>query len=176
MEFFDVIKKRRSIRSFNSKEVDPIKIENLIKAAFWSPSFDKVKAINLFIIREKDTIKKLATSTPYSSVLRATNTIILIGYDSEVGNHFEVDTSMAAMSIMLTATDMNLSTCYVQIHKESGPFGDAEAYTRNLISAPDKIKILGAIALGYTDQREIIPHTESEIIRKNVHYNLYGIH
>ena len=51
MELLDTIKLRRSVRSFNSKEVDPIKIENLIKSAFWAPSSDRSRALNIFILK-----------------------------------------------------------------------------------------------------------------------------
>ncbi len=82
---------------------------------------------------------------------------------------------MAAMNIMLAATDQGLASCYIQLKNEEGPFGDAEEYTRRVIHSPEKIRILGAIAIGYPDQNNIMPHTDSEIIRKNIHYNLFGI-
>lgn len=176
MELFQAIKRRRSVRSFNNKDVEPIKIENIIKAAFWAPSSDRMKALNLFIIKEKDKIIPISQSTNNSSVIRAANTIILLGYDSTSGKNFEEDTAMAAMNIMLAATDQELESCYVQIKNETGAFGSAEEYIRKILNIPENIRILGAIAIGYTDQNNIMPHTESEIIRKNIHYNLYGIH
>ncbi len=176
MELSDVIKIRRSVRSFNSREVDPIKVENMIKSAFWAPSSDRSRALNIFVVKEKDTINKLAMSTSYSFVLKAVGTVIVVGYDSSSGNFFEEDTAFAAMNIILSATDQGLSSCYVQLHKETGAYGNAEDYTKRVLNAPDKIRIAGAIAVGYTDQTNTMPHTESEIIRKNIHYNLYGIH
>lgn len=176
MEFFNVIKMRRSVRSYNSKEVEPIKIENMIKASFWAPSSDRSKAIHLFVVREKEILKSMSMSTQYSSVLRAVGTAIIIGYDTSSGNYFEEDTAFAAANIILSATDQGLSTCYVQINKENGSYGDSEKYIKNILKAPENIRIVGAIAIGYTDQTNIIPHTESEILRNNIHYNIYGIH
>ncbi len=176
MELFDAIMRRRSVRSFGEKEVEPYKIERLLKAAFWSPSSGGFKSINLFIIKDREIIRLLSRLTSNSAVLRASNTVIVIGYDSESGRNFIEDTSMAAMSIMLAATDMELGSCYVQFLEEDGLYGDPEIFIKKKLNVPEKIRILGAIGLGYTLQKDIKTHTDSEILRKNVHYELYGIH
>jgi nitroreductase len=176
MEFEKVLKKRRSVRSFSEKDIDPVKIEYLIKAAFWAPSFMGNKALHIFIIDDKETLTKMAETTSYSSVLKAAKRAFILGYDTSSGSYPIEETSMAATNIMLAAEDIGLSSCFVQFRGEEGPYGKPENFIKKILHIPENIMVLSGIAIGYPVQNNIQLHTESEIIRKNIHYNLYGIH
>ena len=53
-ELIDIIKDRRSVRSFTDQDVDMDIIEMLIEAAQWAPSSSNKQLWDFIIVREKE--------------------------------------------------------------------------------------------------------------------------
>lgn len=60
MEFFELIKSRQSIRNFTEQTVDQEKIDNILKAIQLAPSAGNLQALKVFLLQDKDKIKKLS--------------------------------------------------------------------------------------------------------------------
>lgn len=157
------IKKRHSIRQYQSKKVPQELIDELLKAAMFAPSAKNQRCWE-FIVTENT--KQLLNLTPYTLPLKtAPQAIIVIG-DKNKSNHWIDDCSAAVENILLQATKLGLGTCWVNMYKT----GDKKL--RKLMNIPKHYGILCAIALGYPDR--IKPeHSGKEFEKNKIHYEKF---
>ena len=59
MDFYEVLRKRRTIRDFSSKEVTDEVLEKVLSAAFFAPTNDHLRQLEFVVIRGQDNIAKL---------------------------------------------------------------------------------------------------------------------
>jgi len=64
MEFYDVIKSRRTIRDFSEKKVDKKIIERILSAGLKAPTNDHLRNWEFVIITEKEIIEKIIKPIP----------------------------------------------------------------------------------------------------------------
>jgi nitroreductase len=60
MEFFEVIKNRRSIRRYTSDPVDDKKIETILEAGRWAPSWSNSQCWRFIVVRDPKVKEELA--------------------------------------------------------------------------------------------------------------------
>lgn len=53
MEFFDVVKKRQSIRAYKKKEIEDEKIRKILEAANSAPSAGNLQAYEIVLVRDE---------------------------------------------------------------------------------------------------------------------------
>ena len=59
MEFYDVVKSRRTIRDFSDKKVDKNVIDKILSAGFMAPTNDHLRNWEFAVILEKEIIEKI---------------------------------------------------------------------------------------------------------------------
>jgi nitroreductase len=172
MEFFEVIKKRRSIRQFKPDSVSREAILKILDAANWAPS-----AMNLqqwdFIVVSKNRINSLGNNykvivddftkdwekTPDTTILSrdeflrfaanyggAPNIIVVLTTKSDDPGYQKahLESASAAMeNMILAATALSLGTCWM-----TGPLHDEKAL-RQLLEIADNKEIVAITPLGY---------------------------
>lgn len=168
IEFETLLKTRRSIRSYEDKEVSLETIEKMIKKSCLAPSAGNGQPWRFIIINNKDMIKTLsdeskrnlvadmeknpsADNKKYEAALRNPNfnvfynapvLVYLIGKKSV--ESLEIDCALSACYFMFSALEMGLGTCWIG-------FGchikDSEL--RHLIGLPDDCRIVAPIIVGY---------------------------
>lgn len=60
MDILEIIKTRRSIRRFQTKEIEKEKIDKLIEALIWAPSAGNLQARKFYFVFNKEIKDKLA--------------------------------------------------------------------------------------------------------------------
>lgn len=172
MDFFEVIKNRRSIRKYKPDSVSRTDIAKILDAANWAPS-----ALNLqqwdFIIVAKDKISKLGNNfkvivdnftkdwenKPAANILSrdeflgfaanyggAPHVIVVLTDKSNDPTYQKanLESASAAMeNMLLAATALGLGTCWM-----TGPLHDEKAL-RQLLEIPDSKEIVAVTPLGY---------------------------
>ena len=165
----EVIKKRRSIRKYQKKEVEQEKLNEILKAAMYSPSAMHRRPWEFIVVKDKELKNELAKATPGSgSVKDAPIALIIAAKDSP---RWIEDCSIAAEAIYLEATNQGLGTCFCQIFSDK-TLNDSEDYVRQLIKAPKDVRILCIMPLGYPTE-EKSEHTEEEFDKNKIHYEKY---
>jgi len=66
MDFFELVKKRRSVRSFLPQKVEKEKIEKIIEAGLWAPSGTNLQAWKIGVIESECVLKDLKKMTEES--------------------------------------------------------------------------------------------------------------
>ena len=166
----DILQKRRSIRRFEPRPVDPEQIETLIEAVLRAPSSRGRNPWEFVVVTEPATLKALAQAKQHGSEFLASAPLaVVIAADPERCDVWVEDCAIAAIILQLTAVALGLASCWAQIRLR--PHGDgrsAEAYVREVVGLPEHLAIDAIIGIGYPG--EVKPgHTRSSLPFDKVH-------
>lgn len=155
----DVIRNRRSIRSFSDKGIDKEQINVMFEAARWSPSaMNEQPWLYIYATRENEALynaiaqslmpgnKKWAEKAPLLIVSMARPYFLSNGKHNNSALH---DTGMANLALSLQATAMGLHT-----HMMGG--FDA-ALLKKSLNLPADLHVAVVIAVGYAGDPGVLP-------------------
>ena len=178
MEFFDLVKSRRSVRKYKDQTVDKEDILKILDAANWAPSAmnwqpwefivvsgeliksmgDSFKAVVEKIMRESEETafdeKFVDFAARYGG---APVVIVMLTRASEKLNVRKANlesTSAAMQNLVLAAADLGLGTCWM-----TGPLHDENNLRSILDISPDN-EIVAVTPLGYPDE---VPEPHSRL-------------
>jgi nitroreductase len=170
-----LIQKRRSIRKYQKRKIEPDKIQALMEAALRSPSSMGYNPWEFVVVDDPDLLDKLSKAKPQGSAFIKNAPLgIVVCADPEKSSVWVEDASIACTFIQLTAESLGLGSCWIQIrermHDQTTP---AEAYVAEVLGIPRKLKVEAMIALGYPDEQKA-PRAKEDLQYGKVHRNLYG--
>lgn len=152
----DAIKKRRSIRSYNNKAVEFEKITKIIEAGMFAPSSGDLKDTTYTILTNQKKISKLSERCKQQYWMAEASVVILICVNEEKCEEmyglrgkrlYSVQNASAAIqNMMLRATSLGLSTCWV------GNFD--ENYLKDEYEIPDTHRPQALLTIGYSDESQ----------------------
>lgn len=174
MEFFEVVKKRRSIRKYQDKDVPKEHVEKILEAAFYSPSSRNRRPWHFVVVDDRGLIRKLAKTRKALEFLETAPLAIVVCGDESISSAWIFDASIAAEHIQLAATALGLGACWGHIlERKYSEEKSAEEYVRELLGIPKHIRVLCVIGIGYpTEQKP--EHSKEEIMWERVHLNHFG--
>ena len=76
MEFYDVVKSRRTIRDFSDKKVDKNIIEKILSAGLMAPTNDHLRNWEFVVVLEKEIIEKIINPIPKTTSEKQVDFII----------------------------------------------------------------------------------------------------
>jgi len=152
MDFWQVIKKRHSVRSFNSKrDVSNNLIEKIISAAKAAPSAGGIYPTDFIIIRDQKIKEQIAEAALGQWFIAEAPVVIVVVANieksaaqyGERGRDLYViqDAAVATENLLLAVTASGLGACWV------GAFDEAKI--TKILNIKDGIRPLAIIPLGY---------------------------
>ncbi len=152
MDFWQVINQRKSVRGFNpQKRVPKELIEKIIKAAHQAPSAGDVHPESFVIVYEEEAKKKLAQVALNQDFISQAPVVIVVLADldksafcyGDRGRELYAicDTSAAIENLLLAATALGLSTCWI------GAFDEEKI--REALKIKKGVRPIAIIPLGY---------------------------
>ena len=164
MEFYEVITKRKSTRSFLPRKVEQEKIAFILECARQAPSWANKQCWRFIVVTSPDTIRALARTSLINRWLKQVPCIIVAcGDPKESGvngdlSYFSVDISIAFEHLILAATDVGLGSCWI------GKFNEQQV--KEILGIPPRFRIVGMTPLGYaSDQQTLREKTVKKVIR-----------
>jgi nitroreductase len=113
-DFLEIIKSRRSIRSFQDKEIPNNEIEMILEAGRWTPSASNKQPWEFIVIKDKEFITKVAETASYGRFMKQAPVLIaIIGKINENPKWYIIDTSLVTMNMMLMAWSLGIGTCWI---------------------------------------------------------------
>jgi nitroreductase len=165
MDLLDVIRGRRSIRRFNSRDVEADKIDRILEAARWAPSAGNLQARAFILVRDsriKDRIAEAALNQYFISEAPIIFVVCADRRKSEgrygmrgVDLYCIQDASAAIQNILLMAHSLGLGSCWV------GAFD--EGRIRKILEIPEDVKPVAIIPVGYPDEASSAPSRRMEL-------------
>ncbi len=150
MAVLDVIKERRSYRSFDDKKVEQEKLDEVLEAGRLSPSANNQQPWTFIVVNDSETKNKLNEATNQSW----NPDILIVGCASpnqawvrdDGEEYWKVDVAIAMQSMCLVASDLGLSTCWVCAFDEES--------VKEILGIPEDVRVVSLMALGYSSLKK----------------------
>ena len=170
MTLIDIMLKRRSTRKFNDEPVTKEELEKILQAALLAPTSMNRKPCNFLVVERKETLVELSKCKNHGAELIANaDKAIVVVADTMIADTWCEDSSIALTHMHLMATELNLGSCWVQIHLRDKDGVDAEEFLRDIVKIDDHYRIVGILALGHSDDIPQ-PHTLDDIDKSKIHF------
>ncbi len=155
MDFTQLIKTRRSIRTFKADPIPQDTLDLLLEAARWAPSAGNLQPWHFLVIKNEKLRHRLASESFGLTWLSTAPVIIVVCALPEksaqrYGERGRTlyclqDTAAAVQNILLAARSCGLGSCWV------GAFD--EAMCGEILKLPQNMRPVAMIPLGYPGQR-----------------------
>lgn len=169
MSVMDVIKSRRSVRSYLNKPVPREKLVDLIEAARWAPTAGNIQPWYFGVIDDPEVVEKINDFSP--GLMGGPTSMLVICRDlqeayrkaAEAGRDVLslMDISMAAQNVMLRAEEMKLATCCVKSFNQRA--------VNKILKLPEHVVAELIISVGYPDRMPKNPPRKQ--VKKITFYN-----
>ena len=150
MNVSEAIKTRRSVRSYQEKEVEKEKLNKVLEAARLAPSASNRQEWKFIVVKDKETKEKLAIAASDQTFI-AEAPIILVACATESQSimlcgqpRYTVDVSIAMSFIILQARELGLGTCWIGAFEEPS--------VKEILGIPNHIRVVAITPLGYPAQ------------------------
>lgn len=146
METFDAILSRRSVRWYDSKQVETELLNKLIQGAIWAPSGNNCQPWKFKIVTDKRIIESISLLTVKSRWLKKAPHLIFVYLDHTCSYNYLNDVKScgaAIQNILLTAYDMGIGCCWV------GELTGKAYEVNGVLQLGDELELMGAVSLGY---------------------------
>ncbi|MFH1451134.1 MAG: nitroreductase family protein [bacterium] len=147
MNISEVIFTRRSVRSYNDKEVSLEKLEKVLKAAQAAPSASNKQDYKLIVVKDPEKRRALAQAASNQEFVGEAP-IIIVPVSLEPDKvmtcevpTYAVDLAIAVDHMTLAAVEEGLGTCWI------GAFSQKEV--KMILGIPESYKVLTLLPLGY---------------------------
>jgi nitroreductase len=172
MELFEAIKNRRSIRKYKADPVDDNKINAIMEAGRWAPSWANTQCWKFVVVRDAEIKAKLTDTlnpiklpdreipNPATNALKTVPVIICVcaemgksgsksgpdgmEYVTDKGDWFMFDTALAVQNMVLAAHAQGLGTVII------GAFDAKKA--EQVINVPEGYRIVTLFPVGVPEQ------------------------
>lgn len=143
MDFLEVLKNRRSIRSFLSKDVKDSDIENILSAASLAPTARNIQPWEFVVIKDLNLKEEIARLVAPNGSFVAQAPVCVAIFCKNTKYYLE-DGCAATTQALLAASSCCLGACWIA--------GDKKDYAQNiekLLGCPAEYRLVSLIALGY---------------------------
>ena len=173
--FLSLIEKRRSIRKFKPRPIEPDKVEILAEAALRAPSSMGGNPWEFVLVTDQGDLDKLSKAKPHgSSFLKNAALAIVVCANPEKSSVWVEDASIAATFIQLAAESIGLGSCWIQLRERMHDHEKSSgAYVAELLKIPEGLAVACIIALGYPDESKS-PHRKENLEYHKIHAGVYG--
>ncbi len=149
MKFDEVIKERKSVRSFKPKRVNFGDLLEAIDSAIQGSFAGNMNNLKFLIVEDEKTIKQLAKHASQTWINEAPAAIIVCSDDTNLANQYgdrgkdysRQQAGAAIQTILLKLTDLGLASCWV------GAF--SYEIIKEILKIPGHIHIEAMLPVGY---------------------------
>jgi len=169
--FLEIVEKRKSIRAYKDIMVEKEKLDYVLEAFRKAPSAKNLQPWKLVVITDKNIIRDLAVACKNQTFISEAPIVIVACAKEEEAygmmggylNSYPVDIGISLEHLILAATEQGLGTCWI------GAFN--EKAVKDVIGAPENVRVVAATPLGYPDEQGRERNRKS--IENIVSYNKY---
>jgi nitroreductase len=147
MDVIEVIKKRRSVRSYTDKPVERDKIQRLLEAARLAPSASNRQEWRFVVVTDEKRRAALAEAANNQEFVAQASVVIAAcaehdGHVMRCGQAcYPIDVAIAVDHMTLQAVAEGLGTCWI------GAF--YEDQVRQILGIPEEIRVVELLTVGY---------------------------
>jgi len=149
MEFYDVIKKRKSVRKYKPDPITSTTLERILDAGRIAPSAKNYQPWRFIVVRDPDKKDQIVEASRNQKFV-GEGAVIVVGcalVESAWGrmggymSSWSVDLTIALDHIILAAVNEGLGTCWI------GAFDEAKV--KAILNIPENVRVLALTPIGY---------------------------
>ena len=142
MEFFEVVKQRKSVREYSDKKVDKATLEKVIDAGRVAATARNEQPWEFIISSDKEILNKICSMCPNGPFIKdAPHLIAVFSKDTK---YYIEDCSAATQNMLLAIEALGLGGCWV-----AGDKKDYMEEVRKIFNVPEGYKLVSMISVGY---------------------------
>jgi nitroreductase len=171
MDFYEVVKTRRSYRVFKPDIPEKEKVDRILNAARLAPTWANMQGVHYIVVQESENVKAIWQAVGQMQKF-AEAPMFIVGIIPEKGSgmnsngekYYSVDFGICFEHLILAATAEGLATCWI------GWFNESKV--KEILNIPDEYRVMGLTPLGYPlkPKGEI---TERKPLEKILHYEKF---
>lgn len=171
----ELIRKRRSIRSFAERPVAPEQVALLVETLLRAPSSRSINPWEFVVVDDPGLLAELARAKQHGSAFLAGAPLaVVICADETRSDVWVEDCSIAAILLQMTAQSLGLGSCWIQIRCRQHTAGQtSEHFVQQLLGIPEQIRVAAMIAIGHPAEKRR-PLAAGRLQYGKVGYNGYG--
>lgn len=147
MDVLEAIRTRRSIRAYDSREVEEEKLKRVLEAGRLAPSASNRQDWKFIVVRDSEKRKMLVEAAGGQAFVEEAPVVLVVcGTEPDKVMYcgqpaYTVDTSIALSFMILEACELGLGTCWL------GHFD--EKRVKEILGIPAGVRVVAMTPLGY---------------------------
>ncbi len=172
----DILRTRRSVRSYEKGRIDPQTLESMKEALLLCPSSRNIRPWTFILVDNPDMLLRLSQAKPQGSdFLKGAALGIVICGDEQKSDVWIEDCAIAAIVVQLAAHSLGLGSCWIQIRsRPHSAEKTAEEYVRETLDIPKALRVDCMISIGIARQDHKAPKPAEGLDYEKIQYNRYG--
>jgi len=150
-EVLRTIKSRRTIRRFKSDPIEEEKLQAILDAGRWAPSFSNLQPWRFIVIKDqklKNALDKAARESVLHLGINEAPVVILVCVDRRIDPLHGIEAGAAATQNMtLAATSLGLGAGWIGIWGT-----EAEASIQKIFKLPETVRAVSLLPVGIPDE------------------------
>ncbi len=146
MEILDLIKNRRSVRSYSSKKVSQELIKKILEAGRWAPSGLNNQPWRFIVITSKEQKEEIKNFTTDSQIIEEAFCLIVVFLDKKSSYNRTKDLmaiGACIQNMLLEAHSLGLGTCWL------GEILNRREEVEKKLGVSEEYEMVAAVCLGY---------------------------
>lgn len=144
---------RRSVRLFSKKDVEPEKIDLMLRAAMQAPSAVNQQPWSFLVVKDKDKLSTLSELCPGSKMVKNANGVICLLIDTQQDKRplmWPQDMSAAMQNLLLEAVHLGLGAFWIGVF----PLEERMNKLSTMLNIPNRYLPFALCAFGYPQDEE----------------------
>ncbi len=171
----ETIRERRSTVRFKSVQVGKQKIQQILEAGRWAPSFMNRQPWEFIVVTDPEVKRQLSQIgvrvTLFSEGIKQSSAVIVVVVDpNKDPHHYIEDGSVATQNMTLAAHSLGLASYWIGVINLKGEKRSPEEAVKETLKIPKELRVIALLPIG-------IPAYEERSDRKPlidiVHQNYY---
>ena len=142
MDFFDIVKQRKSVREYSEKAIEKEYIEKIIDAGRVAATARNEQPWEFIVTSDKNILKKICDMCPNGPFIKDASHLIAV-FSKDTKYYLE-DCSSATQNMLLAIEALGLGGCWV-----AGDKKDYAGEVKKIFDVPDGYRLVSMISVGY---------------------------
>ena len=169
----ELAQNRRSVRSYTDEPVSRETLDRILTVAALAPSSYGQNPVEFVVVEDKEMLKKLAACKAIGAPsVRGAAAAVVVMADTDKGELWVEDTSVAAAYLLLAAEHYGIGACWNQIHLRDGQQKSASREICELLGVPSRYEVECVVALGHKGENKE-PRSAEKMKQGRIHYNTF---
>ena len=169
------IRERRSILRFTREPVDDRKIETILEAGRWAPSFGNSQPWEFVVVKDATLRRKMSTIAAGVTIaqkgIESAPVVIVTCVDPRKdSSHFIEAGAVATHNMALAAHSLGLASYWIGIYSGKSTNGSAEEKVKRLLGVPQRHRVIAFLPIGVPAYHIV---KERKALNEIVHYDTW---